>query len=273
MFLTRLISGVVLVLIALCTLIAGGPLLAAVTFFIAIVGYMELTKAAGVHTKGKINGLEVVGFLGITAYYAAMFFSGDPVLLCAAVVGVFMADMAVYVVTFPKYSSEKIAENFFHFIYAPVMLSFLYMTRQALYGQYLVWLILISSWGCDTCAYLVGICIGKKKIFPVLSPKKSLEGCIGGLAGAGLLAAAYGYFLMEQAVEDKSVTLILVFICVVGAIASQVGDLAASAIKRNHNIKDYGRLIPGHGGIMDRFDSVIVTAPMIYFLAALLIGR
>ncbi len=271
MFLTRLISGVVLILIALCTLIAGGGLLAAVTFFIALAGYFELARATGIHEKGKINGLEAVGFLGIIAYYAAMFFSGSPLLLCVSAIGVFMAGMGVYVAVFPRYPFEKVAENFFHFMYAPVMLSFLYMTRELAYGQYLVWLIVISSWGCDTCAYLVGICIGRKKIFPVLSPKKSLEGCIGGLAGAGLLAAAYGYFLVESAVEDQTVTLILIFICVVGAVASQIGDLAASAIKRNHNIKDYGRLIPGHGGIMDRFDSVIVTAPMIYFLAALLI--
>jgi phosphatidate cytidylyltransferase len=81
----------------------------------------------------------------------------------------------------------------------------------------------------------------------------------------------YGYFLVENAVENQTVTLIIVFICMIGAVMSQIGDLAASAIKRNHNIKDYGRLIPGHGGIMDRFDSVIVTAPMIYFLAVLLI--
>lgn len=271
MFLTRLLSSAVLVLIALCTLILGGPLLAAVTFFIAFVGYFELANATGVHMKGKINGLETVGFLGIAAYYAAMFFSGNPLLLCALTVAVFMAGLGIYVITFPKYSSGKVMESFFHFIYAPVMLSFLYMTRELQYGQYLVWLIFISSWGSDTCAYLVGICIGKKKIFPVLSPKKSLEGCIGGVVGAGLLAAAYGYFLVESVVENQSVTLILVFICMVGSVISQIGDLAASAIKRNHDIKDYGKLIPGHGGIMDRFDSVIVTAPMIYFLAALLI--
>ncbi|MCH5271812.1 MAG: phosphatidate cytidylyltransferase [Lachnospiraceae bacterium] len=271
MFLTRLLSSVVLILIALCTLILGGPLLAAVTFFIALVGYFELVRATGIHTGGKINGLEAAGFLGITAYYAAMFLSGNAVLLCAVAVAVFMAGLGVYVITFPKYSSEKVMESFFHFIYAPVMLSFLYMTRELQYGQYLVWLIFISSWGSDTCAYLVGMCIGRKKIFPVLSPKKSLEGCIGGVAGAGLLAAAYGYFLVESVVENQTVTLILVFICMLGSIISQIGDLAASAIKRNHDIKDYGKLIPGHGGIMDRFDSVIVTAPMIYFLAALLI--
>lgn len=272
MFWTRFLSSVVLVVIALVTLILGGPLLAGITFLISVIGYLELCKAVGIHTKEKkMNGLEAVGLLGIAAYYAAIYFADGGLLSLIAVVGVFMGSMCVYVLTFPKYTSEKIMANFFCFVYAPVMLSFIYLTRHLHYGEYIVWLILISAWGCDTCAYLVGICIGKKKIFPVLSPKKSLEGCIGGVIGAGLLGALYSYLVVEKAVADQKVTLIVVFICMAGAVMSQLGDLAASAIKRNHDIKDYGKLIPGHGGIMDRFDSVIVTAPMIFFLTALLI--
>ena len=87
--------------------------------------------------------------------------------------------------------------------------------------------------------------------------------------GAGLIAALYAVFVVENVFPDKRVTIVITVICMVGAVMSQVGDLAASAIKRNHEIKDYGKLIPGHGGIMDRFDSVIVTAPMIYFLTVL----
>lgn len=272
MFWTRFVSSIVLVVIALITLIFGGPLLAGITFFISLVGYMELCRATGILPAGKkMNAPAVVGILGVAAYYAGIFFTDSELLAIVAVIGVFMGIMCVYVFTFPKYRAEQIMAGFFNFVYAPVMLSFIYLTRELPYGKYLVWLILISSWGCDTCAYLVGICIGKKKIFPVLSPKKSLEGCIGGVVGAGLLGAAYGFFVMENAVAVEMVTLIVAFICMAGAVMSQVGDLAASAIKRNHEIKDYGKLIPGHGGIMDRFDSVIVTAPMIFFLAALLI--
>lgn len=270
MFWTRFMSSIVLVVIALVTLIMGGELLWGVTLIISVIGYVELCRAVGVHTK-KCNALEVVGLLGIAAYYTAVLLSESELFQLMAIIGVFMGSMCVYVVTFPKYRSELVMANFFHFVYAPVMLSFLYLTRDLPYGEYIVWLILISSWGCDTCAYLVGICIGKKKIFPHLSPKKSLEGCIGGVLGAGLLGAAFGYFVIERATPEQTVTLIIAFICMAGAVMSQVGDLAASAIKRNHDIKDYGKLIPGHGGIMDRFDSVIVTAPIIYFLAALLI--
>ena len=136
----------------------------------------------------------------------------------------------------------------------------------------MVWMILISSWGCDTFAYVVGKLIGKKKIFPVLSPKKSLEGCVGGVLGAVLLGWLYGYFLVERIFPGESIAWAIALICGVGAVMSMVGDLAASAIKRDHEIKDYGKLIPGHGGIMDRFDSVIVTAPMTYFLTILVLN-
>lgn len=271
MFWTRFMSSVVLAAIALVTLIMGGKVLWAVTIAISIIGYMELCRAVGVHAAGRLNALEVIGLLGTAAYYVAVLLSAGGLFQLMAIIGVFMGSMCVYVVTFPKYRAEQVMANFFNFAYAPVMLSFLYLTRELHYGEYIVWLILISSWGCDTCAYLVGICIGKKKIFPHLSPKKSLEGCIGGVVGAGLIGAGFGYFVIEKAIPDQTVTFIIAFICMVGAVMSQVGDLAASAIKRNHDIKDYGRLIPGHGGIMDRFDSVIVTAPMIFFLASLLI--
>ena len=223
----------------------------------------------------KFNLLEAVGILGILAYYAVLYFLPNQTLyMVLPLIAVFMLSMFVYVVGFPKFTSEQVMGNVFHFIYAPIMLSFIYLTRALPddAGAYLVWLIFIASWGSDTCAYLVGILIGKKKIFPVLSPKKSLEGCIGGVVGSGLLGFLYAYFILQELIPGKEVPYIIMGICMVGAVMSQVGDLAASAIKRNHNIKDYGKLIPGHGGIMDRFDSVIVTAPMVYFLVRIVIG-
>ena len=132
-------------------------------------------------------------------------------------------------------------------------------------------MIFISSWICDTCAYFVGVAIGKHKMSPKLSPKKSIEGAIGGIAGSAIVGALYAYFIVEKVIAHQQITWVFVLISAVGAIISQIGDLAASAIKRNHDIKDYGKLIPGHGGVMDRFDSVIFTAPMIYLLVHLLI--
>ena len=271
MFWTRLASGIVLVIIALAALSFGGIPLVVVLWAISLVALRELTKALKCTADPKkLNLLEILGMAGITAYYLCLYFSENHMLLLMCIVGFFMLEMLAYVVTFPKFRSEQVTAVVFSFLYAPVMLSFMYLTRAGVQGIYMVWMILISSWGCDTCAYVVGMLIGKKKIFPILSPKKSLEGCIGGVLGATLLGWLYGHFFVENAFPDQTVSMLIAVICGVGAIMSMVGDLAASAIKRNNDIKDYGRLIPGHGGIMDRFDSVIVTAPMTYFLTVLL---
>ena len=155
----------------------------------------------------------------------------------------------------------------FCFLYGPVMLSFLYLIREGFpTGKYLVWLVFLCSWGSDTCAYVVGVLFGRHKMTPKLSPKKSVEGAIGGIVGAALLFALYLY-LVERIFELGQFgfgTAEAVILGAVGALVSMVGDLAASAIKRDYGIKDYGKLIPGHGGIMDRFDSVIIAAPLVF---------
>ena len=171
----------------------------------------------------------------------------------------------VYVFGYPKYHAEQVMAAFFGVVYVAVMLSFIYLTRSLPDGKFLVWLIFLCSWGCDTCAYCAGMLIGKHKMAPVLSPKKSIEGAVGGVAGAALLGVIYAAATQGKMAEYS-------LICAVGALISMVGDLAASAIKRNQNIKDYGKLIPGHGGILDRFDSVIITAPVIYYLAKTILG-
>lgn len=282
MFWTRLGSGIVLLLLSITTMSMGGLSLAFVLCVISMIGFRELTCAlnhvpaahsgASPHQDRKhMNVLETIGLTGIMAYYLVMFFSGNHTWLLMCIVFVFMALMFVYVIAFPKFKAVQVTETVFAFLYAPVMLSFIYQTRMCEQGSYMVWMILISSWGCDTFAYVVGKLIGKKKIFPVLSPKKSLEGCVGGVLGAVLLGWLYGYFLVEKIYPGENIAWSMALICGVGAVMSMVGDLAASAIKRDHEIKDYGKLIPGHGGIMDRFDSVIVTAPMTYFLTIMVL--
>ena len=272
MFRTRVISSVVLVILALVTILGGGYLLAATLLFLALVAYRELMKACKLSGEGKkLSALEINGYIGILAYYLVMVFVPDRIYLFLAVVLILIGFMFIYVFSFPKYQSDQIMSAFFCVAYAPVMLSFIYLVRELPYGVYTVWMIFISSWICDTCAYLTGICIGKHKLAPILSPKKSIEGAVGGIMGSAIVGALYGYFVVESVVVEQSITWIFVVISAAGAVISQVGDLAASAIKRNQEIKDYGKLIPGHGGVMDRFDSVIFTAPMIYFLTLLLI--
>lgn len=136
----------------------------------------------------------------------------------------------------------------------------------------MVWLILISASGSDTFAYLTGMLMGKHH-FSELSPKKTIEGCVGGVIGAALLALVYSFVIPNGILSTVGVNIHVLFACIgaVGSVVSQIGDLAASAVKRNFGIKDYSNLIPGHGGILDRFDSILFVAPVVYYVSLWLI--
>ena len=263
MFKTRLLSGIVLVAVALLTIISGGYVLFFTLLGISLIGMQELYKAMKVRTD-SFNALEIAGYLAAVIYYILLMINFEKYGMMGVILA-FMIFMFVYVFTYPRFNAEQVMPAFFGVVYVAVMLSFIYLTRNLPDGKFLVWLIFLCSWGCDTCAYCVGMLIGKHKMAPILSPKKSVEGGIGGVAGAALLGVIYAAATQGPMAEYA-------LICAVGALISMVGDLAASAIKRNQGIKDYGKLIPGHGGILDRFDSVIFTAPAIYFLAKLVLG-
>ena len=176
--------------------------------------------------------------------------------------------MFVYVLSYPKYDAKQLMAAFFGMFYVGAMLSYVYQIRTLNNGLYLAFLVFLCSWGCDTCAYCVGVLIGKHKMAPKLSPKKSIEGAVGGVLGSALLTALYCFIFRNHMNIDGTEIAILAVIAAVAGLISMVGDLCASAIKRNYDIKDYGHLIPGHGGILDRFDSMIITAPIIYYLAS-----
>lgn len=281
---TRVISGIVITIVALAIIIPGGYILAGALYILSLIAYRELMKAiklAGYRNeqeKGEVensifcfSSLEIIGYFGITLFYLLMLFLQMGIFLLVSVIITLVIFMGFFVFTFPKYNCRQIMMSMFCFIYGPIMLTFIYMTRMLTCGKYMVWMIFISSWVCDVAAYFSGMLLGKHKLAPVLSPKKSIEGAVGGVLGSALFAAAYALVLMKNGFVNDNVVFEFAVIAAVGSAVSQVGDLAASGIKRNEGIKDYGKLIPGHGGVMDRFDSVIFTAPMIYLLSLILL--
>ncbi len=280
MFRTRLLSGILLVAIALFVFLTGGALLAVVIFGVSVIAYQELTAACKVRGEGELPGAPVrVGLVMTLVYYGliglalgrdiSMVFPA----MIVAIVAAFLVFLFVYVFTFPKYHANQIMSAMFSFLYGPVMLSFPYLLREGFDdGIYLVWFVFLASWGSDTCAYCVGVLIGKHKMTPKLSPKKSIEGAVGGILGAALLFALYTHFVINRYTMMTLSLPLAMSLGAAGALVSMVGDLAASAVKRDHEIKDYGKLIPGHGGIMDRFDSVIVAGPIVFLGIALSVG-
>ena len=292
-FWKRIISGAVILVLTIVLGIVGGAVLAAALCIISCIGYLEFTNATKVREPGKsINVLQVLGLFTIVAYYLSIlaqdkwycpeevkewlsrpvgaFNIFTVIILLVFMVG-FIGILYAYILTFPKFVFSQVSNAVFGVIYVALTLSFIYYIRDLQGGIFLVWMPFISAWFSDTCAYLVGVKFGKHKMTPKLSPKKTIEGAVGGIIGAALGSMILG--TVYVIVHKSSALSVLSFgaMGLLGAIASMCGDLAASAIKRNNGVKDYGKIIPGHGGILDRFDSVIFTSPMVYFLMALLL--
>ena len=282
--LIRVISGIAVALIMLGIVWFGGAVTAVGLAIISCIAYSEMISATGVRMD-KAKGpciFEFVGTVVIILYYAMILFEVSTVYLMLMVVLYVVVLMLIFVFTFPSYRASQVMRSYFSFVYAPVMLSFVLMTRQLSVNQaegiynvgfFSVWMTFISAWGSDTCAYFTGVLFGKHKITPRLSPKKSVEGCIGGVIGAGLLGLVYGLVLKNLGRLPAEDLWAYPLLGTCGSVVGQIGDLAASAIKRDFGIKDYGKCIPGHGGIMDRFDSVIFTAPLIYLLTLIVLGK
>lgn len=265
MFKTRLLSGIVLVILALIIIISGGNVLLFSTLAISLIGMFELYRVF----KMEKSILAFISYGVAALYYCNLNWNWieDSMLIPMFLL---ILLMFAYVFSYPKYDVKQLIAAFFGLFYVAVMLSYVYQIRMLENGVYLAFLIFICSWGCDTCAYCVGKLIGKHKMAPVLSPKKSIEGGIGGVLGTALLTVIYLNIFKNQMNIDVTAIVVLAAISAVAGLISMVGDLTASAIKRNYDIKDYGTLIPGHGGILDRFDSMIITAPIIYYLAVMI---
>lgn len=264
---TRIISGAVLAALCIAVILAGGPVLMAALLFCSVVGMFELMSAGGVIESGrKVPPVAIAAWVGAAVYYLVLYFAGMLPAEGVSALAV-LAIMAAYVLSFSDTKADTAVWAGFSFVYVAYMLSFIYKIRVGENGVILVWLVFLSSWAADTCAYFTGVFLGRHKMTPVLSPKKTWEGAAGGVLGAGVCGILFTVFFNGH----RDIWQYFV-ICAAGAVISIFGDLAASAIKRDRNIKDYGWLIPGHGGIMDRFDSVIFTAPVIYLLTTVLLG-
>ena len=293
----RIISGVILAAAIIGLGLIGSYPLSMALMLCSVIGYYELTsilcssasskkKKAVEEKKRRFDLIAWPGLVLSVVYYGGLMFIewryglvNTPGMVSASdfwtllILSLdFLLTMGIYVFTFPRRKSSNATGAVAAFLSVPVMMSFLLRTRSLSHGIWLYLLIFICSSVSDVCALAVGMAIGRHKLAPVLSPKKTIEGAIGGIAGSALVSCLIAVLIRRFEPGINAVPVFLI-IGICGSIIGQTGDLAASAIKRNHGIKDYGHLIPGHGGIMDRFDSVIFTAPVIYYLSFLLMAR
>lgn len=171
---------------------------------------------------------------------------------------------AQVIATEMKTTFKDMAYTFLGICYIPLFMSFLVLIDGMEHGKILIGYILMASWGSDIFAYIIGKRFGKHK-FSKVSPKKSIEGCIAGTLGAVILMLIYTFILNTYFSFEYSY-IIIAIIGVVLSLIGQIGDFAASCIKRYVDIKDYSNLLPGHGGMLDRIDSVLFIAPFAHLL-------
>lgn len=233
-----------------------------------LLGVMEVRKKKGVALPAYIIALSYPTI----AYFVDRDSAFAYLLSLAATLMVYMFYlMGVSVFSKGKTPFSKISEVFISVTYVVVSFSSLSLARylNAEVGVYEIALVFIVAWVCDVCAYLVGSIFGKHKLIPEISPKKTVEGAVGGTLFALLAFLLYG-FILDTVVADMTVDYF--FLAIFGLllpIVSQLGDLVASLIKREYGVKDYGRIFPGHGGVMDRFDSVLSVSTILLILCVL----
>jgi len=167
-----------------------------------------------------------------------------------------------------KTASVEVSHLFTGFLYVPFLLAHLLMLRGLPYGIQWVFLLLVIVMSGDTCAFYVGCRFGRRKLYPAVSPNKSVEGAMGGLAGSVIGAfIAKGFFFPELTIADALATALLL------GILGQLGDLFESFLKRSFGVKDSGTIIPGHGGVLDRLDSILFAAPGAFYYASFIFMR
>ncbi|MGN1095625.1 MAG: phosphatidate cytidylyltransferase [Eubacteriales bacterium] len=266
--LKRIITAVVCLALFIPVLVFSGTTVGKY-IFISVLGLLSLVAMYEIcgcfGLKKRIFVAAPSYFLAIVATLITVFFLESEhyvaYLLCAGFLFMFsVLASSMFNTGIVRFSqAASVVATAFYIICGFFSIIFL---RYSEMGMYLYWLVFIGAWATDTGAYFVGVLCGKHKLIPEVSPKKTVEGAIGGVLGCVIGYLIFGLCMDKFCSLTVNYTALIVSAVII-AVISQLGDLIASYIKREHDIKDYGNIFPGHGGVMDRFDSIIAVAPVI----------
>ena len=251
---TRIISAcIMLPLLALVYL--GGVYIWAAAFIVGVIGITEFYKG---FEKSGTAPCYAIGYAFVVLLYSIGIIDlRNTSLFMLWMAAATIASM-VYGFRVNERKLEDMTSTLLGIMYVGFLSYHIVLIDQSEYRT-LIWLVFIAAFGTDIMAYFTGMALGKHKLCPNLSPKKSIEGAIGGVCGSIIFCGIFGWIVLPELLIECLV------IGAIGSVVAQFGDLSASAFKRQMGIKDYGNLSPGHGGILDRFDSVLFTAPLVYY--------
>ncbi len=280
---TRVISGVVGSILLFITVFLGKISLSVGVFLIGLIGVFEFYNAVSnvgykpLRFVGYISCIPII-LIGLNGGnesirdYLALIRSTNYILMALFLVVV--ALLSIIVFFHEKHNIVDVSLTVFGALYIPFLLYFIVLTRNLEHGFYYLWLIFIGAFATDIFAYFSGKLFGKNKLLPAISPKKTLEGSAGGILGCMVLTYIYGLFINAMITSEGSAAIPAYHFMILGAlngIIAQVGDWSASAIKRFSRLKDFGNIMPGHGGVLDRFDSILFVAPTVFFYLSLIV--
>lgn len=253
---SRIISGLVGLLLLISIVLKGGALLNFSVLIIGLIGLYEFDK-----TVRKINVRPLV-FLNyfITIFYFILININKQSYVAFLIIVYFFSVMLFFVFN-KNLNINDIGATFFSEIYIVFLLFYIMLLN----GNIMIWLIFITAWATDTFAYFAGMLFGKRKLCPHLSPKKTIEGAIGGILGSLIITLLFAKYI------GSTDFLKFALLAIISSLFAQIGDLTASKIKRLCGVKDYGNIMPGHGGVLDRFDSILYTTPVVYYFIKLLL--
>lgn len=261
--LTRILTSLVGVVIFFIALFAPSRIFAAAIFVVTAIMLSEMYR---VLSCGKLVG--VCGYISAALLAAGMILG----YFQPAVMAVILLYLAVAVLMHTKREAKGILAHGFVTMFITVFMCYIVKLHSEYDCLAVLWIFIIA-WLTDTGAYFIGVFFGKHKLVPHISPKKTVEGAIGGVAFSAIACVVY-YFILSASSPDAFVSaggcLLCAMIGVIGSMLAQIGDFAASCIKRDYGVKDYGFILPGHGGFLDRFDSVVFIAPAVYYLIKLI---
>ncbi|SES68274.1 phosphatidate cytidylyltransferase [Natronincola peptidivorans] len=256
--LKRIISGIIGIPLLIFIILQGGLVLYLGTMVVSLIGLYEFYQAM---IFKKLNPLKGIGY-GLSIIILSMFYAdmdGKIIILSIFSAILLLSGIQLYN---SKYTILDNSITLYGCVYVTIFLGHILLTDK-LHNSFIIWLIFIIAWATDTFAYFGGYFFGNKKLCPSVSPKKTVEGAIAGIMGSMICCGIFGYIFL---IED---ILLVILVGLIGSIISQLGDLTASQIKRYVGIKDFGNIIPGHGGVLDRFDSILFTAPTVYYFFVL----
>jgi phosphatidate cytidylyltransferase len=258
----RIITGLVAGILFITVLVIGGPLFSAIIGILAIIALVELLKMKTIEHRlfPYIIGIITVSIIVTPDYVFQNVQDVDAVKYKIFIIAMLLL-LVHTVITKNKFTFEDAAFVLLSSIYVGIGFYYINVTREIDNGLILIIFILLLIWASDSGAYFVGKFMGKRKLWPVISPNKTIEGSIGGIILAIIVAIIF------QAITPVVDSVIYaIFIGLVAAVFGQMGDLVQSAFKRIYNVKDSGNLLPGHGGILDRFDSWLFVFSILHIL-------